>query len=176
MFQCKLSKKLSFHVMLLFHIPGNPSKRQKTCDNHSSPLHSPPVKHSFSGFPAPVSSMALSSVKINPQDTIKTSNPPTPSPLGRSNSTGNVSNQGNAGLTDPDTCRLATQDLQIYRHLESRHTVTCLYRYVDIPCCRHVDPDTCRLESRHTVTCLYRYVDIHCSRHVDIYSDIQTCI
>ena len=97
MFQCKLSKKLSFHVMLLFLIPGNPSKRQKTCDNHSSPLHSPPVKHGFSGFPAPVSSMALSSVKINPQDTIKTSNPPTPSPLGRSNSTGNVSNQGNVG-------------------------------------------------------------------------------
>ena len=117
-----------FSIIQVIHL----NVKKPACDNHSSPLHSPPVKHNFSGFPAPVSSMAISSVKINPQDTIKTSNSPMPSPLGRSNSTGNVSNQGNAGLTDPDTCRLATQDVQIYRHLQSRHTVTCLYRYVDI--------------------------------------------
>ena len=89
LFQCKFSKKLLFNIALLFPISGNPSKRQKTNDN-------PPVEQSIYGSSASVSSMAGTSVAVNPQDTINTSNPPTASPLGRSNSTGYVSNQGNA--------------------------------------------------------------------------------
>ena len=77
LFQCKFSKKLLFNIALLFPIPGNPSKRQKTCDN-------PLVEQSISGSSASVSSMSVSSPS------------PTPSPLGQSDSTGNVSNQGNA--------------------------------------------------------------------------------
>ena len=57
------------------------------------------MEQHISGFPASVSSMDGMSLAGNPQDTIKTSNPPTPSPFGESNSTGgNVSYQGNAGV------------------------------------------------------------------------------
>ena len=89
LFQWKFSKKLLFNIALLFPISGNPSKRQKTNDN-------PPVEQSIYGSSASVSSMAGTSVAVNPQDTINTWNPPMPLPLARSNSTGYDSNQGNA--------------------------------------------------------------------------------
>ena len=84
-------KKLIFNIVLIFPIPGNPSKRKKPSGN-------PPVEQNISGFPPSVSSIAGMSLAVNPQDTIKTTNPPMPSPLRQNNSTGNVSNQGNAGV------------------------------------------------------------------------------
>ena len=73
-----------------FFFAGNPAKRQKTCDNLPGPINSPPMSRvaSFPSLPAPVSMPSGA-----PADTIKTSNPNTPM-LGRSNSTGNISNQG----------------------------------------------------------------------------------
>ena len=86
--QCKFSKKLLFNNGLLFPIPGNPFIRKNSGVN-------PPAKRQKTSSSTPVSSMALSSVTVDPRDTNKTPKPIKPSP---SNSTGNVSSQGNAGI------------------------------------------------------------------------------